>query len=252
MMFLPHLAVAVAAFSSTSGWGSENLTKKEFSSSKISNVIISNAAGNVDISGTKKTGISIIAEEVNFRETCKVSYEEQGVTLTIRFEQQAPSFFARLFSSEACLVNFTLTVPRDTNLRINTGAGDVDVADIDGNLALNTGSGDVYLNDLSGLMRVKTGSGDIEAANISNLASLETGSGNLNVVYEKTPNEGELSVSTGRGATEIALPQHAKVAPSLHSGSGEVKTDAAIEASVEAKFKISVKSGAGDINLRKL
>ena len=82
-------------------------------------------------------------------------------------------------------VDFTITVPQDANLQLNTSSGDISVGGVSGQVALQTDSGNINVtNDtISGTSTITTTSGDVglSQTTLSNGATINTQSGNINL-----------------------------------------------------------------------
>src|ERR1700722_14540753 len=74
---------------------------------------------------------------------------------TIRVGQMHESVFNHVS------IDYEITTPRSTNLKAESGSGDVKAASIGGGTRLETGSGTINGDDLGGDSYLQTGSGDI-------------------------------------------------------------------------------------------
>jgi DUF4097 and DUF4098 domain-containing protein YvlB len=154
-------------------------------------------------------------------------------------------------------IDFEVWVPRETNLKANSGSGDVSVenlksmmtvstgsgnvkvSSVDGDVHANTGSGDVVLNGVSGnvngetgsgnvtvsmtgngTVRLGTGSGDIEAKNVHGGLRAHTGSGNVHADGDVTS---DWTVETGSGDVSVSFPQSARFELAAQTGSGDIR-----------------------------
>lgn len=65
------------------------------------------------------------------------------------------------------------------DIRLRTGAGPVEIADITGDLDLQDGSGEITLERISGDVEVRDGSGNIDITTIGGRLTIHDGSGNI-------------------------------------------------------------------------
>ena len=155
-------------------------------------------------------------------------------------------------------VDFEITVPPDTRLELDTGAGNVEVRGLSGNVDVDTGSGNVELEDIAaavdahsgsgsmtvrgcaGPVRVDTGSGNIEVQDTGGDLDAHTGSGNIRVRdgtgrarldtgsgsirYEGSPSD-ECRFETGSGSITLELPDDLGVEIDLATGSGDIDVE---------------------------
>ncbi len=105
--------------------------------------------------------------------------------------------------------DFDLTVPRNTNVVINSamGGSDVTCSDLKGDIEVRGVSGDIRLNNVAGGALVSTMNGEVHA----NIAELHDG---------KT-----LSFVAYNGEVDIRVPNDAKANVRLRSQNGEILTD---------------------------
>jgi len=133
-------------------------------------------------------------------------------------------------------VNYTITVPTETELRATMGSGDLQVRGIHGPVRVTTGSGnvaaeqigedtqvtagsgDVRLRDIQGEVQVTTGSGDVQLSDVHDEIRVHTGSGDIKI---ERPGS---AVSAGAGSGDVVLRGISKDARAK-TGSGDVTVD---------------------------
>ncbi len=172
-------------------------------------------------------------------------------------------------------ISYELVVPVETEVRSNTGAGNVriegtrgeldaesgsgslDIRRIGANVRAHTGSGDIVLDDVHGSAKVHTGSGSIRAEKISSGFDGETGSGDIELratgpgavraeagsgSVELHGVSGSLNAQTGSGNIEAeGTPEGPWV---VHTGSGSVR----LRLPQQASFELDAHTGSGHIN----
>lgn len=125
------------------------------------------------------------------------------------------------------------------NVQVSLGSGDVKGEELQGSLILRTTSGDVQLSrvygalemaltsgdvqgrDVKGSVRVKTGSGDVFLDGFHGDLDVSTGSGDVDV--EGSMDEGgEWRIRTGSGDVSLKVPKDLGLAVDLVSSSGDV------------------------------
>lgn len=120
--------------------------------------------------------------------------------------------------------------------RLTTGAGDVDVARVEGRLDATTGSGDISVESVREGASLRTGSGDITVGTHEQGAECSTGSGDVRLGESVGP----VRVKVGSGDIIIERVRNHSVAT---SGSGDVRVEAAEGPSVVAE------SARGDVHI---
>lgn len=136
-------------------------------------------------------------------------------------------------------IDYEVTAPRGTDVRANTGSGDIVVHDTGAPAELRSGSGSVNASGLSGHVALETGSGNIDADMLSALdVKAQTGSGEITL---KNVQSG-LWAETGSGELRIAGKPLA--AWKLQTGSGSVNLDTA-----GTPISLNATTGSGDIQV---
>lgn len=136
-------------------------------------------------------------------------------------------------------IDYEITAPRGTDVRANTGSGDIVVRETGAPAELRSGSGNVNASGLSGHVALETGSGDIDADMLSALdVKAQTGSGDITLKNVQS----SLWAQTGSGTLHIAGKPLA--AWKLQSGSGDVELQTA-----GTPLSLNATTGSGDIHV---
>ncbi|PYS51757.1 MAG: hypothetical protein DMF68_03395 [Acidobacteria bacterium] len=101
------------------------------------------------------------------------------------------------------LVSFDVYVPRNSNVRLTSGDGHIELEGINGNLELNTSDGRIEVRDSNGRLTAKTGDGRIEVENFNGSVEVNTGDGRINLGGRFE----QLNARTGGGSIVLTLPQ---------------------------------------------
>lgn len=153
-------------------------------------------------------------------------------------------------------ISYEIVAPHETELKSDTGAGNIDVRSLEGpvhaasgsgnvevheiqdDVRASSGSGEVMLEGIKGRAHGSTGSGSIQAQSIEGAYSLTTGSGNIRLTQIGS---GDGRVSTGSGNLILS-----GVKGGVHgsSGSGSITVDG------QPSRDWSLHTGSGNIRLR--
>src|SRR5262249_18785679 len=106
------------------------------------------------------------AEAKDALKDIKVKIEQNGQTIKVYVDQAVVVDMIHVGPSSG-KVNFTVTVPADTTVSLNSVNGDLSVSGINGNADLQTDFGDLSLADLTGEVTAKSGNGQILAQKIT-------------------------------------------------------------------------------------
>ncbi len=135
-------------------------------------------------------------------------------------------------------IDYEITTPRGTDLRADSGSGDIRVQDDGGPAQLRTGSGSVEASGLSDHVSIETGSGDITADMLSALdVKAQTGSGSITLRNVQSG----LWAHTGSGSIKVA--GRPLSAWRLETGSGSIELD-----TKGAPLSLDATTGSGDLS----
>ena len=134
-------------------------------------------------------------------------------------------------------IDFEVWLPRESNLKANSGSGDVSVENLKSILAVSTGSGNVRVSSNEGDVHANTGSGDVVLEGISGNVNGETGSGNITLAMN-----GNGTARLGTGSGDITA-KGVRGGLKAHTGSGNVRADGDVTSDWQ------VETGSGDVNV---
>ena len=138
-------------------------------------------------------------------------------------------------------VDIELRVPREADLDLHTGDGNVDVQGVRGSIVLHSGDGKLNLSEMEGTLRAETGDGNIDLRNVRGDLTLHTGDGRIEV----SGIDGSLRAETGDG--RIRVNGRFDVLD-VKTGDGGIDAEALDGSKLEANWRLS--SGDGDLTLR--
>jgi hypothetical protein len=139
------------------------------------------------------------------------------------------------FGVRSASINYTIEVPPNTEVRVTTGSGDVNVGGIAGPVTATTGSGDVQMSEIQGDVHVTAGSGDMRMDGIKGSAEVTAGSGDV----EMKSVGGRVRVKTGSGDITLSAPGNAVT---LSNGSGDIRVTG-------ASSDLRVRTGSGTVSV---
>ena len=139
-------------------------------------------------------------------------------------------------------VRVELQVPRQAELNLRTGDGNIDGSGVGGNVYLHTGDGNVTLNSLDGNLEADTGDGNVRVDGRFDALRIHTGDGNVEAGARDGSklNQG-WSVRTGDGNVELRVPQDLSADLDLRTGDGKITLD--VPVTVSGSFSRSRISG---------
>ena len=138
-------------------------------------------------------------------------------------------------------VDMEIRVPRESDLDLHTGDGNVDVEGVKGAILLRSGDGNIKLSDLQGTMKADTGDGNMDMRAVRGDLSLHTGDGNIDV----TGFDGSLRAETGDGSVRV---NGRFDILDLKTGDGGIDAKAAEGSKLDANWRLH--TGDGRLTLR--
>ncbi|MGH9712292.1 MAG: DUF4097 family beta strand repeat-containing protein [Candidatus Acidiferrales bacterium] len=157
-------------------------------------------------------GYKIGADDVRIEE----SQDGDRVTLNVKLPHFNWSFWGGRHHS----VRVELRVPRDLDLDVHTGDGNVSAQSVAGKIHIDTGDGQVNATGLKGDVSMHSGDGHITASGVDGALMVDTGDGHITVDGRFDT----LNLRTGDGNIEARVMNGSKVANGwrLHSGDGHI------------------------------
>lgn len=136
-------------------------------------------------------------------------------------------------------VKLEITVPADTILDLRTGAGSIEVSDVQGALRVEAGAGSLVIRGAAGPVNLTNGAGSID--------------------YEGSP-AGQCSFRTGAGSITLRIPADANLTVDLSAGLGGVHSELPVSGTVTRRSvrgsigtgsqgNLTASAGVGSIDL---
>jgi len=193
-----------------------------------------------DCNGTAEICVKAPTEEEarEIAEKVKIKLVPSGKTLTLKIEK------ARLKKSRSVGVSYNITVPKQTNLQLESDVGEICILDISGEIKAETDVGKIGCKEISG---------DID---------LSTDVGEVNVAYcETAPTLRSISIDTDVGHIDLTVPTDFSATIDAHTDIGSIDTELpmTVKGTIskrlrgtigEGKVKVSLSTDVGSIKIR--
>lgn len=121
---------------------------------------------------------------------------------------------------ENAVIDYTIVVPPDSEVRGITASGDIQVGGVRGPVNFTAGSGNVTASEISGDVQALAGSGSVRLSEIQGQAQVTAGSGSITLDSVK----GETRLQTGSGNIQVSAPGSSLMAA---TGSGKIRVTGA-------------------------
>ena len=130
-------------------------------------------------------------------------------------------------------------MPKEADLTIRTGDGNVQADSINGNVDVTTGDGSITVQGVKGTIRFHTGDGHIEARGLDGRLEASSGDGHINL-------EGRfdaLNIKTGDGSVNARATAGSKVQSTWTIRTGDGSVDMEIPGDLQADIDASTRDG---------
>ena len=195
-----------------------------------------------------------ISVQVKYSERAEDSFEadmqEKSNSLKLRERWHGSSSGGR--------VEWTVTVPAETEIEFSTASGDFSAEDINIMLDASTASGDITIENSQGEFEISTASGDISIIESKGEFDFSTASGDI----KSSQMTGEMEFSTASGDIKI---RNGEGVFELSCASGDIKTsglvikeessfstasgDVEVELAKSSEFDLELSAASGDVSL---
>jgi hypothetical protein len=216
---------------------------KTFSVSNRANVHVDTNDGSVRITtgDTKAVEFRVEYTGLAIDKTLHVESHQQGdeVELSARVVSQLP------FSLGATAkLHIEVRMPKDGDLRVETGDGSIKASDLAGTIDLRSGDGSLSVSSLKGDVRLHTGDGSIDGSDLDGKCDAVSGDGRIRItgrfdVLRAKSGDGGIdvgalhgsrldsrwSIASGDGSIVVALPADLPVDIDATTGDGHISTD---------------------------
>jgi hypothetical protein len=237
------------------------------------------------VDGLAEAVVTLTARTESSDTLDRTTVELRGSTLQITSPRQGGVF--ELVGGRAHdAIDFDVTVPTGTPLKITTvtadvavigrcgsadiaaGTSEVNVDHVDGDLRLRYGSGNCHIERVSGAVQTRSGSGAGQFGEVGGALAAAYGSGQLDVDVARGPVRfragsggatiaaiyGNADLATGTGEISLGIPAGVAAYVDLTTGSGVLDPQVAISETSTAggrSISIRARTGTGDIHVRR-
>ena len=215
----------------------------------------------VSVASSQQVEVRVITHGWKINEDLQVTGNQSGNRVEVKLHKGSRVCFGFCFQS----IKVEVRVPRDSDLNIHTGDGNVRIDSVRGNLQLETNDGDVRVHDIEGSLHAETHDGNVDVNGRFDLLNLHTGDGNIDAEVSASPAPQPMwMLRTGDGNVRMRLPDKLGVDLDAHTGDGHVRVDfpvttstAGQENAVRGKINgggisIELRTGDGDIHVEKI
>lgn len=210
-VFLLSLTLALAGLTVA---GAE-ITHKSFDAGAGGKLTVDTDIGSIEVrSGGSGVEIEVDASGPRADEL-KLDFDQSGNDVTVRGDFPKNSVWSWGRSPK---IKFTITVPRNYNVELETSGGSISVSDLEGEVHAKTSGGSLKFGDVTGSVWGRTSGGSISLSGSIGDADVETSGGSIKIGGV----EGEVRAHTSGGSITI---DHARGTVDAHTSGGSIHVD---------------------------
>ncbi len=226
-------------------------------------VVVDTNDGDVEVlvGSSERVEARVIAHGWKINDDLRIEANGTQNRVELRLHTKTKGCFGFCFQS----IHVQLRVPREADLEVHTGDGNIRVESVRGNHHIESNDGDVRLQDLEGSLRANTHDGNVNVTGRFDLLELRTGDGDIDaeVSQSPTPKPG-WTFQSGDGNVRLRLPDDFRADLSARTGDGnikiafqsdasELKSEHALRGKINGGgIPIELHTGDGDIRLEKM
>jgi hypothetical protein len=191
-------------------------------------------------------------------EKLSLSFEQHGNDVTAEAKYESRPRGLHFGNWPPVQVGFTVTVPKNFNVDLNTSGGDITVASLTGNARARTSGGNLRFDRIDGEIDGQTSGGDITLREGTARAKLGTSGGNIEIDRAGGPTEvstsgGDITINavtqlisatTSGGNVKAVITEPLKQDTLLSTSGGDVR----VTVLKSASFQLEASTSGGEVD----
>jgi hypothetical protein len=195
------LVCLILAVGMAIGYAGNRHFDKKFQVAPGGTLVVNTDIGDVHVAGSGGNEVSVVVElEGNQKDVDEFDVSAWQTSGGVEVKGKGHHFGWNIFRSHNLDIRYTITVPRNYNVRLATSGGDVDVQDLQGTVKAGTSGGNVIASRVEGSVDMETSGGDVRAESVKGNVHAETSGGDIRV---KTVT-GDVNAETSGGNVTVA------------------------------------------------
>jgi len=147
-------------------------------------------------------------------------------------------------------VEFTVTVPQQFDVEIDTAGGSINVADLEGNLSAETSGGSIRIGSIRGAVELNTSGGSISTEEVYGPLNAHTSGGSIRATFAEQLTENAV-LDTSGGSITAYLVSDVKIELNASTSGGRVKTDFEVDGRIKKQsIRGEINGGGPELRLR--
>ncbi len=250
--------IAIAPVQASEVYDVEDIVKESFKVRPGGTLYIEMDYGNIEVlvgSGdavhiemirTVRVNSEAEAQKI-FSEFHEYSFDQRrdDVTIESRYAEKRGGW-SKWGKKNRFKITMRITVPDEYSVDFETGAGNIDISDLEGEINGRTGAGNVFIGEVDGIVDITSGAGNVEISGATNHVEVHTGAGNIDL----NDITGFVRAHTGAGNVTASITSQPESDSKLETGAGNVTVYLSSKAGVFVDAVASMGSASSDYPLK--
>lgn len=221
---------------------------KSFTVSTRATVHVNTNDGSVRVTAGDAKQVQIHVDYRGYEEGKTLHIESHQSGDVVEFTARAANAWGPSFGLRD--LHIEVRLPKDSDLKVETGDGEIHASGLSGNVDLGTGDGSMTVSAMSGVLRFHTGDGAIDGNDLDGQCDAVSGDGSIKLsgrfdLLKTRSGDGKIvinaahgskmdsgwSVQSGDGEIEVAVPGDLRANVDASTGDGHITTDIPITVS---------------------
>lgn len=226
-------------------------------------IVVDTNDGDVEVAvgSSQQVVARVISRGWKINDDLRIQANATQNRVEVRLHREPRNCFGLCFQS----IRVELRVPRESNLNLHSGDGNIRVEGVRGDHHVESNDGDLHLQEIEGTLRASTHDGTVKVSGRFDLLELRTGDGDIDAdVSESSSPKPNWSLRSGDGAVRLRLPEDFRADLDAKTGDGEIRvavpmngSEQKSEHAVRGKINgggipLELETGDGDIRIEKM
>ena len=234
---------------------------KSFDVKQGGELVLEADVGSININ-THNNNSVLVNIEIEGKNEDKVNVDftntNNKLSIISEYKRSSMGFFG---GSNGVKVEYTLTLPEQFNVELDTSGGSISIEDLIGNVDAHTSGGSITLEKIEGTVDINTSGGSITLDDIFGPIDAHTSGGSIDVTLPKSP-QSDSDIRTSGGSITAYLAKNIAVDVVAKTSGGRVKSEFNVDGeetkqSIKGQIngggpKLILKTSGGSVRLKEI
>ena len=193
-----------------------------------------------------KAGDAELAKKAMSQIQIQAGRADGGLRIETRLPKRNSGVFDWMFGRDVSMnVKYTLRVPREVKLDVETVNGGLRLAGTRGDASMGTTNGGIEIEKAEGRLKLGTTNGAIQVAGSAGSVDAETTNGGIEIELNDVSDGDDMRFSTTNGAVTLRLPRGIRVSLDAAVSNGRISSDFEVDGGADERNRRRL---SGDIN----